>query len=107
MTVRELDYGGIERDVAKIATQIDRSMFEPHIACFHTSGVRYEELRIAGVPILHLPISSLKSTSALLGAVSMWRYVREHGIRVVHAWDPSGVFAVPLARFLRVPVVLS
>jgi len=37
----------------------------------------------------------------------MRKYIRQHGIRLVHSWDTSAVFAVPLARTLRVPVVLS
>jgi len=30
LTVRELDHGGIERDVTKIALQLDRKQFQPH-----------------------------------------------------------------------------
>jgi glycosyltransferase involved in cell wall biosynthesis len=37
----------------------------------------------------------------------MRRYVREHGIQLVHAYDTSAVFTVPVARALRVPAVLS
>ncbi len=107
MTVRELHYGGIQRDVAKLATQIDRSQFEPHVATYQTEGIRVEELRRAGVPILHLPVTSLKSPTAFSAAIRMRRYVREHGIRLVHAFDSSAVFTVPVARALSLPAVLS
>jgi glycosyltransferase involved in cell wall biosynthesis len=69
--------------------------------------MRFEELNRAGVPVLHLSIPSLKSLGVLSAAVRMRRYIREHAIRLVHAWDPSAVFAVPLARSMQVPVVLS
>lgn len=107
MTVRELDHGGIERDLTKIALKIDRSRFEPHVASYRAGGMRFEELRDAGVPVLELPISSLASRQAVLAAFSMARYVRRHRIRLIHAYDASGVFTVPLARVLRVPAVLS
>jgi glycosyltransferase involved in cell wall biosynthesis len=107
LTVRELHHGGIEHDVTKIAIHLDRSRFEPHVASYHAEGMRFEELTRAGVPILHLPISSLKSPTALSAAMRMRRYIREHKIRLVHAYDPSAVFTVPIARALRVPVVLS
>jgi glycosyltransferase involved in cell wall biosynthesis len=107
MTVRELHHGGIERDVTKIAMEIDRSRFEPHVASYRAGGMRFEELRRAGVPILHLPLSSLKSPSTVSVAMRMRRYVREHGIRLVHAYDSSAVFVLPIARALRVPAVLS
>jgi glycosyltransferase involved in cell wall biosynthesis len=93
--------------VTKIAIQLDRSRFEPHVASYQAGGMRFEELNRAGVPVLPLSISSLKSLAALFAAVQMRRYIRQHAIRLVHAWDPSAVFSVPLARSLRVPVVLS
>jgi glycosyltransferase involved in cell wall biosynthesis len=107
LTVRELHHGGIEHDVTKIAIHLDRSRFEPHVASYQAEGIRFDELTRAGVPILHLPVSSLKSPTALSAAMRIRRYIREHAIRVVHAWDPSAVFTVPIARALRVPVVLS
>jgi glycosyltransferase involved in cell wall biosynthesis len=107
LTVRELHYGGIQRDVAKLATQLDRSLFETHVATYQTEGIRVEELRRAGVPILHLPVTSLKSPTAFSAAIRMRRYVREHGIRLVHAFDSSAIFTVPMARALRLPAVLS
>ena len=107
LTVRELHHGGIERDVTKIALKIDRTRFEPHVASYQAQGMRFEELGRAGIPVLHIPVTSLKSPSAITSAIRMRRYVREKGIRVVHAYDTSAVFTVPVARALRVPVVLS
>jgi glycosyltransferase involved in cell wall biosynthesis len=107
LTVRELNLGGIERDVTQIALKIDRSRFEPHVACYQSEGMRFEELRRAGVPILHLPFTSLKSPTAVSAALRLRRYIRRHGIQVVHAYDTSAVFVAPVARALRVPAVLS
>lgn len=107
LALRELHYGGIQRDVTKMALKLDRSRFEPHVATYQTDGIRTEELKRSGVPVLHIPLSSLKSPTALTAAIRMRRYVREHGIRLVHAYDTSAVFVVPMARALRVPAVLS
>jgi len=107
MTVRELNDGGIERDVTRIALKVDRSRFEPHVASYQAEGMRFDELTSAGVPFLHLPLSSLKSLAALSAAMRLRRYIKEHGIRLVHAYDSSAVFVTPIARALRVPAVLS
>jgi len=107
LTVRDLDHGGIERDVTKIALMLDHSRFEPHVASYHSGGMRFEQLKHACIPFLHLPVSSLKSASALSAALRLWRYIREHSIRLVHAYDPTAVFVVPIAKALRVPAVLS
>lgn len=69
LTVRELDHGGIERDVRKIALNLNRSRFEPHVASYKAEGMRFEELSRARVPFLHLPLSSLKSLSAMTFAL--------------------------------------
>jgi len=107
LTVRELHHGGIERDVTKIALNLNRSRFEPHVASYQAEGMRFEELSRACVPFLHLPLSSLKSLSALSAVMKVRRYVRDHGIRLVHAYDSTAVFIAPIARALRVPAVLS
>ncbi|MBZ5662465.1 MAG: glycosyltransferase family 4 protein [Acidobacteriia bacterium] len=107
LTVRELNLGGIERDVTQIALNIDRTRFAPHVASYRSEGMRLEELRAAGVPLLHLPVTSLKSPSAVSAALGLRRYIREHGIGLVHAYDSSAVFAAPIARALGVPAVLT
>jgi glycosyltransferase involved in cell wall biosynthesis len=106
--VRELDIGGIERDVVKLACNLDRKLFEPHVGCFIASGLRYRELRDAGIPILELPIRSFRSLSTFRAAATFREYIRRHGIRLVHSYDPpTMIFAVPLARLCRIPFVIS
>ena len=107
LMVRELGLGGIERDVAKLALGFDRARFIPYIATYKPEGPRYDELRRAGIPILHLEFPSLLSVKALTAANRFRSFIRKHDIEIVHAFDPSSVFGVPLARLLRVPVVLS
>jgi glycosyltransferase involved in cell wall biosynthesis len=107
MVVRELGSGGIERDVAKIANGLPRELFEPYVATYKPEGARYDELRRAGVPVIHIALSSLKSPKALLEAMKFGQFLMKKRIKILHAWDASAVFTVPLARFLQVPVVLA
>jgi glycosyltransferase involved in cell wall biosynthesis len=107
LTVRELGSGGIERDVAKLAMGLDPLRFLPYVAAYKPEGVRYEELRKAGIPIIRLNVTSFKSASIISTAVQFGRFLKEKQIRLLHAFDPSAVFAVPLARLLRVPVTLT
>lgn len=107
LTVRELDQGGVERDVAKIATHLDRSRFEPHVASYNNRGMRYDELRAAGIPFLHLPVAAVFSRAGVSAAILLGRYIVEHSIQVLHSYDPSAVLGVPVARSVGVPVVIS
>jgi glycosyltransferase involved in cell wall biosynthesis len=105
---RELGLGGTERQLAEIALSLERDRFEPHVGCFTGGGFRAAELRQAGVPILELGVRSLVSGSAVEGARRMGAYLARHNVSLVHAFDvPLNLFAVPVARWYRTPVVLA
>jgi glycosyltransferase involved in cell wall biosynthesis len=105
LMVRELNLGGSERQMAEIAKALDRSRFDPRVGCFRPAGMRGDELRAAGVPIVHFPVPSLASVK---GALRIAAYIREQGIRLVHTFDtPANLYGVPAARFGGSAVVVS
>jgi glycosyltransferase involved in cell wall biosynthesis len=105
---RELGIGGSERQVCEVAKGLDRSRFEPHVGCFRASGFRAEELRASGVPVLELPVRSVRAYAAAVNAVRLGRYIQRRRIALVHTFDyPLNLFGVPIARAWRVPVVIS
>ena len=108
LLAHRLDLGGSERQMTEVAKSLDRDRFSPHVGCFHPGGIRGEELRAAEVSILHLPVTSFASFSAIRGGFSLISYIRRHNIRLVHSFDvPLNIFGVPFARLAHQPVVLS
>ena len=108
LTAYSLGIGGSERQLCEIAKSLDRRWFEPHVGCFHPEGMRADELRQAGVPLVKFATRSLRSPATLSAAASVGRYLRQHDIAMVHSFDvPSTIFAVPVARLYRTPAVLS
>jgi L-malate glycosyltransferase len=108
LAARELGLGGSERQLAETALALDRERFEPHVTCFNGGGFRARELAEAGVPILDLRLRSFVGPSALPAAVRLGRYLARHEIQLVHTFDvPANLFVIPVARWNRVPVVLS
>ena len=108
LLARELGQGGSERQLAEIAKALDPSRFAVHVGCFRPEGFRSAELSSKGIPIVHFPVYSLRSFSAVRGAWQLGKYIRRHGIRLVHTFDtPMNCFAVPVARAFRTPVVIS
>ena len=98
MMARELHIGGTERQMTETAIALDRGRLEPHVGCLRPGGMRAGELQQAGVPVVEFPVSSLRSAAAISQAGALARYVREHGIRIVHTWDyPLNVYAIPIA----------
>ena len=107
ITVRELDQGGIERDVAKIATHLDRERFDPYVMAFWAHGFRYDELVAAGVPVIEIPVRSLTSFETLRLAARFRGYIRQQGFHVLHAYDASYIFACTVARLSGVPLTIG
>lgn len=105
LLARELHLGGSERQLAEIAKALDRARFDPRAGCFRAAGLRVEELRAAGVPVVHFPVRSL---AGLPGALRLGAYIREQGIRLVHTFDaPANLYGVPVARMAGAPRVVS
>lgn len=107
LMVRELGPGGTERQLTELARTLDASKFQVHVGCFH-AGIRADELRAAGVPVLRLPVTSFMKPSALAGAWRLGSYLRRRKVRLVHTFDyPLNCFGVPVARAFGTRVVLS
>ena len=106
--VRELGIGGTERQLVETARFLKRDRYIPHVGCFRPDGLRRQDLEMAGIPILHLPVYSFKSLAVLKAAWQLIRYIRQHHIKIVHSFDaPLNVFAVPVARLAGTAAVIS
>ena len=108
LMARELNFGGIERDVSKFARHLGNYGIAPHVACFNPGGIRWREIEAAGIPVLHVPVTSFKSRSAFDGAKLVKSYVKEHNIKVMHSFDDgSNIFGTVVGRMIGVPVLAS
>ncbi len=106
---QELTQGGSERQLTETARGLDPARFTVHAGCLRPNGIRFEELKAAGIPVTLFPVPSFSSPVSLLrSAFGMGRYLNENNIQLVHAFDtPGNLFGVPVARAYRTPVVLS
>jgi glycosyltransferase involved in cell wall biosynthesis len=108
LTSYSLDLGGSERQLTEVAKALDPARFEVHVGCQIAQGIRVTELVKAGIPIAEFPMRSYASPDAVRAAFQLARYIRRHGIELVHAFDVSmDVFAVPVARAAGCRIVLS
>src|SRR5579872_1941834 len=108
LLAREIDAGGTERQLVETALGLDRTRFEPYVGTFRPSAVRADQLRAGGVPLVHFPVYSFRSTMAVVCAWRLARFIHRRGIRLVHAFDaPTAVFATPVTRYLTSAVMLT
>lgn len=108
LMARTLGPGGTERQLTETAVNLNRAQFHPHVGCVESEGFRADELRRAGVPILELPMTSLTNLQAVRASFQLRRYIREHRIDLIHAFEPGmNIFAIPTARFFGTPALSS
>lgn len=58
LCITELDIGGAEQQFVRLATGLDRNLFEPHVFCLASEGPLAEPLRQAGIPVTFLNVRS-------------------------------------------------
>lgn len=99
LVAQQLGQGGSERQLAATASGLLGGRFQPHVGTLRPGGFRLRELQEAGVASVCFPLSSFTRPGAVLRAgLSLRRYVRRNGIRIVHSYDaPGNVLAAPAA----------
>lgn len=103
--------GGGESILLTHLPRLDRAAFEPRVIC-GTSGAFVDELRAQYIPVEVIPFQLPYLRAGWLPTLTfsfvprLARYVRQHGIRLIHCNDPeSAYYAAPLARVLSIPLV--
>ena len=100
--------GGSERQALELFRNLDRSAYDPHLATASIDGPLRALVPCAMNEVQIYPLVSFKDRSCLTCAVRFYRYLRQEQIDVVQCFDfYSNIFAIPIARLARVPIVLG
>jgi hypothetical protein len=106
--VNSFRIGGSERQAVELFRRLDRSRFEPILACFQKDGPLSEELPDGLHGVESFPLSGFFNSNALRQATKLYHLCRARQIQVVQCFNYySNVFAIPIARLARVPVILG
>ncbi len=101
--------GGQERQTVLNVRTMDRTRFEPVVACLHLDGEHLADLAADGIRpvVFDLGTSMLRPNTALLVA-RVARFLRASGIALVHAQDLyTNVIGAAAARLAGVPCVVT
>jgi glycosyltransferase involved in cell wall biosynthesis len=96
-----LNYGGLERLVVDICTNIDRTQFEPSIACLKYPGNLASEAEQAGVPIWALNEEVVQHRK-YSNFRRLQNLIRREGIDVVHTHNTGPLIDAFLARCTQI-----
>ncbi len=103
--IRQLAYGGAERQLLELATRLPRSRFEPVVCSLCGLGPLGKELEEAGVRV----VTFNKGAGAFSGtSLALARLVLRERPRILHSYLTSANWrSTVVGRFLRVPVVIT
>lgn len=94
--------------MAHLATSLDPSRFDVHVACLQQEGPLYGGMAACGLPLTPYPIRGFLRPGTLRQQLRFAAYLKHQSIDIVHAYGfyPI-VFAVPVARLAGSQVVLA
>src|SRR6266851_3424258 len=81
-----LNVGGTEGQFVEVACRLPRSRWDVHVSCLRAEGPLARKLEGAGIKAWSCGPGSLKSPRVLQAVWKTARYIREHGIQVVHSF---------------------
>ena len=108
LLVRLLGQGGSERQATVTALALQKDGYAMHVGCVDPIGIRGDELRAAGIPVVCFAIRTLAAPATMWQGLRLAAYIRHHRIELVHSFDvPMNIFGVPFAWLARPRVLLS
>jgi glycosyltransferase involved in cell wall biosynthesis len=100
--------GGTERQVANLASGIDPSQFDLHLACLRHSGELLAELETLRVPRSEFRIGKLYSPKTFWQGIRLAHYVKKNLIQIVHSYGfYPNVFTVPIAKLAGASIAVA
>ena len=101
-----LSHGGAENQLLQLLLRLDKTRFTPYVCNLTETGNREIEEKIgqAGIPVVNM---RKKGRFTIKPIVFLGRLMRKLSIQIVHSFGVSpNLWCTPVARALRVPVVL-
>ncbi|WP_298758827.1 glycosyltransferase [uncultured Psychroserpens sp.] len=110
LTIPNFDTAGSGKSVYDIVNRIDRSIFEPHVCCFHDRGELFEALKALDVKI-HLFNFTENYRPFLTFPFRVFKIVKffkTHKFDLIYSWHWSSDFSEPLAaKLAKIPYIYS
>ncbi|MEN6625652.1 MAG: glycosyltransferase [Candidatus Sumerlaeia bacterium] len=83
LIIQHLDNGGSERHFHDLASNLDRSVFEPHVIYFEGGEMSGRLERLGWMPVTNIPITRATDMKALAAAWQIRKYLIAHKIRLM------------------------
>jgi len=109
-TIPNFDTAGSGKALLNIATRLEKTNFEPHIACSHNKGAFFNVVEDSGIPV-HLFQTTILMTNRFNGLLQCWkisRKMKEINPHIIHSFHYAPDYSEALAaRMAGIPWVYT
>ena len=109
-TIPNFDTAGSGKVVYDLVNNLDQTIFEPEICCFHSRGAFMEEINTLAVKVHLFPfaINYRPFFTFPFRLIKLIRFFRKQQFDIIHSWHWSSDFSEPLAAKLAgIPFVFT
>ena len=101
-TIPNFDTAGSGKALLNIATRLEKTNFEPHIACSHNKGAFFNVVEGSGIPV-HLLQTTTSMTNRFNGFLQCWkisRKMKEINPDMIHSFHYAPDYSEALAAWI-------
>ena len=98
-TIPNFDTAGSGKALLNIVTRLDKTIFEPHICCFHNKGEYFNTVKSSGIPI-HIFQTTTQMKPRLKGLFNCFKiskYLKHLNIDLIHSFHYAPDYSEALA----------
>ena len=101
-TIPNFDTAGSGKVVYDLVKDIDKSVFDPEICCFHNGGSFFKTIETLGVKIhiFQFATAYRPFMTFPFRVFKIYRFLKQHQFDLIHSWHWSSDFSEPLAAKL-------
>ena len=101
-------FSGTERHLFELVTNIDRKRFKPFVVTFQGSPAFKKKLEQNDIPVKILNMRKIYGRRQLAMFFKLNEFIQREGIKILQTFHTNpDIYGTMLARFARIPVVIS
>ncbi|MBI5788300.1 MAG: glycosyltransferase [Candidatus Schekmanbacteria bacterium] len=106
--IGDLAHGGAEKHLVHVLKNLNRTKFEPSVACFRKIGQYLPQVEALNIPVINLGVRKVYNFQGISKILSFSKFVKEQKIDIIHAYlYKANIFGTLVAKNVGIPVIIS
>jgi len=106
--IGDLGYGGAEKHLTHVLRELDKSKYQPFVACFRKKGQYLPEIEKLNIPVINLGVGRIYNLKGIIKIFSISSFINKNKINIVQSYlYGANFFGAISARIAGVPAITS